>query len=256
MLDRATGSERGRLQKAGRALHNLSDKPSREQGDTVALAKNPGRKAKKQTNRRTCRESVAHREPKRDRAAHQPQGLIQQVAAILPCRLADVAQPARDGALARGFDARTRRGGEQPARARSPMCRFRFRFGKPACDGAVWKTFDVRGTMSGIGYRVSGVLRRRRRRTPRFGLAQDFLAGPALPRTLNGERRDDQSNPPLRRRTAFRQPAGRPTDRASRVAPIIRPPADTHANPHARRRKSPTCEPHESAPATTPSIST
>lgn len=247
MLDRATGSERGRLQKAGRALHNLSDKPSREQGDTAALAKNPGRKAKKQTNRRTCRESVAHREPKRDRAAHQPQGLIQQVAAILPCRLADVAQPARDGALARGFDARTRRGGEQPARARSPMCRFRFRFGKPACDGAVWKTFDVRGRC-----RVSDILRR----TPRFGLAQDFLAGPALPRTLNGERRDDQSNPPLRRRTAFRQPAGRPTDRASRVAPIIRPPADTHANPRARRRKSPTCEPHESAPATTPSIST
>ncbi|AAU47736.1 hypothetical protein D8O27_04465 [Burkholderia mallei] len=138
-------------------MHNLSDKPSREQGDTVALAKNPGRKAKKQTNRRTCRESVAHHEPKRGRAAHQPQGLIQQVAAILPCRLADVAQPARDGALARGFDARTRRGGEQPARARSPMCRFRFRFGKPACDGAVWKTFDVRGTMSGIGYRVSCV---------------------------------------------------------------------------------------------------
>ncbi|WP_317735777.1 hypothetical protein [Burkholderia pseudomallei] len=154
MLDRATGSERGRLQKAGRALHNLSDKPSREQGDTVALAKNPGRKAKKLTNRRTCRESVAHHEPKRGRAAHQPQGLIQQVAAILPCRLADVAQPARDGALARGFDARTR---EQPARARSPMRRFRFRFGKPACDGAVWKTFDVRGTMSGIGYRVSCV---------------------------------------------------------------------------------------------------
>ncbi|WP_235365081.1 hypothetical protein [Burkholderia pseudomallei] len=159
MLDRATGSEHGRLQKAGRALHNLSDKPSREQGDTVALAKNPGRKAKKQTNRRTCRESVAHHEPKRGRAAHQPQGLIQQVAAILPCRLADVAQPARDGALARGFDARTRRGGEQPARARSPMRRFRFRFGKPACDGAVWKTFDVRGTMSGVGCRVSGVLR-------------------------------------------------------------------------------------------------
>lgn len=247
MLDRATGSERGRLQKAGRALHNLSDKPSREQGDTVALAKNPGRKAKKQTNRRTCRESVAHREPKRGRAAHQPQGLIQQVAAILPCRLADVAQPARDGALARGFDAWTRRGGEQPARARSPMRRFRFRFGKPACDGAAWKTFDVRGRC-----RVSDSLRR----TPRFGLAQDFLADPALPRTLNDERRDDQSNPPLRRRTAFRQPAGRPTDRASRVAPIIRPPADTHANPRARRRKSPTCEPHESAPATPPSIST
>ncbi|WP_164977720.1 hypothetical protein [Burkholderia pseudomallei] len=46
MLDRATGSERGRLQKAGRALHNLSDKPSREQGDTVALAKIPAERRK------------------------------------------------------------------------------------------------------------------------------------------------------------------------------------------------------------------
>lgn len=253
MLDRATGSERGRLQKAGRALHNLSDKPSREQGDTAALAKNPGRKAKKQTNRRTCRESVAHREPKRGRAAHQPQGLIQQVAAILPCRLADVAQPARDGALARGFDARTRRGGEQPARARSPMCRFRFRFGKPACDGAVWKTFDVRGTMSGVGCRVSCVLRP--------ASDSEIRPGPRFPgrpgSTPNAERRT-QGRPikPTPASTHGVPPAGRPTDRASRVAPIIRPTADTHANPRARRRKSPTCEPHESAPATTPSIST
>lgn len=253
MLDRATGSERGRLQKAGRALHNLSDKPSREQGDTAALAKNPGRKAKKQTNRRTCRESVAHREPKRGRAAHQPQGLIQQVAAILPCRLADVAQPARDGALARGFDARTRRGGEQPARARSPMRRFRFRFGKPACDGAVWKTFDVRGTMSGIGCRVSGVLRP--------ASDSEIRPGPRFPgrpgSTPNAERRT-QGRPikPTPASTHGVPPAGRPTDRASRVAPIIRPTANTHTNPRARRRKSPTCEPHESAPATTPSIST
>lgn len=248
MLDRATGSERGRLQKAGRALHNLSDKPSREQGNTVALAKNPGRKAKKQTNRRTCRESVAHREPKRGRAAHQPQGLIQQVAAILPCRLADVAQPARDGALARGFDARTRRGGEQPARARSPMRRFRFRFGKPACDGAAWKTFDVRGRcrVSGVGCPASD---------------SEIRPGPRFPgrpgSTPNAERRT-QGRPikPTPASTHGVPPARRPTDRASRVAPIIRPPADTHANPRARRRKSPTCEPHESAPATTPSIST
>lgn len=138
MLDRATGSERGRLQKAGRALHNLSDKPSQGRGDSGALAKNPGRKAKKQTNRRTCRESVAHRDPKRGRATHQPQGLIQQVAAILPCRLADVAQPARNGALARGFDAR-RTGARFRARARSPDCRIPFR----AEDAGAWRRCDM-----------------------------------------------------------------------------------------------------------------
>ncbi|WP_156440113.1 MULTISPECIES: hypothetical protein [Burkholderia] len=46
MLDRATGSERGRLQKAGHALHNLSDKPSQGRDDSGALAKIPAERRK------------------------------------------------------------------------------------------------------------------------------------------------------------------------------------------------------------------